>query len=226
MKWLYLILNLGSFSIPFLYSFNKNMRFIKHFKNVMISIMATGFLFILWDVLFTKIGIWGFNDMYYLGFTILNMPIEEWMFFICIPYACLFTHYSIFHFKPQWKLSIKTTKLLTVGLIILSICVALSNLNKLYTLINFSVLACVLIIGLKYNVLQLQRFFISFLFILIPFLLVNGILTGSFIDQEVVWYNNSENLGVRLFTIPIEDMGYAFSLLFINILILEHLKTS
>lgn len=226
MKWLYLIINLGSLSIPLLYSFNKNMCFIKHFKHVLLSTLLTAILFISWDIWFTNLGIWGFNDLYYLGFTLFKMPIEEWLFFFCIPYACLFTHYALFHFKPQWKISIKRTKLLTLSLILLSGGIVLFNLGKLYTAVNFLVLICVLIIGLKYNTQQLQRFYISFLFILIPFLLVNGVLTGSFIDQEVVWYNNSENLGIRLFTIPIEDMGYAFSLLFTNILLLEYLKTS
>lgn len=226
MKWLYLILNLGSLIIPLIYSFDKNMRFIKHFKTVLTSTLLTAIFFIVWDIWFTNLKIWGFNEMYYLGLTIYNMPLEEWLFFFCIPYACLFTHYAIAYFKPQWKVSIKASKRLTIGLILISASIALLNLDKLYTMVNYIVLVCVLIAGLRYNILQLQRFFISFLFILIPFLLVNGVLTGSFIDEEVVWYNNSENLGIRLFTIPIEDIGYAFSLLFINILLLEYLKTS
>lgn len=225
MKWLYLILNIGSLSVPLLYSFNKQMRFIKHFKHVCISTLITGILFLIWDVWFTTIGVWGFNDMYYLGYKLLNMPIEEWLFFFCIPYACIFTHYALFHFKPHWNVPLRSTKVLTSSLLLLTITIAILNSNKLYTTINFSVLSFVLIIGLKYNIKQLQRFYISFLFILIPFLLVNGILTGSFINEEVVWYNNSENLNIRLFTIPVEDFGYAFSLLFANILLFEKLKT-
>ena len=59
---------------------------------------------------------------------------------------------------------------------------------------------------------------------LIPFFIVNGILTGSFIENEVVWYNNSENLGVRLFTIPIEDSIYAFTLILTNLFLMEFLE--
>jgi len=59
---------------------------------------------------------------------------------------------------------------------------------------------------------------------LIPFFIVNGILTGSFIENEVVWYNNSENLGVRLLTIPIEDTIYAFTLILTNLLLMEFLE--
>ena len=48
---------------------------------------------------------------------------------------------------------------------------------------------------------------------LVPFAIVNGVLTGSFIPGEVVWYNDSQNLGIRIATIPIEDFAYAFSMI-------------
>jgi lycopene cyclase domain-containing protein len=88
------------------------------------------------------------------------------------------------------------------------------------------VLIVVLLIGLIYNNALLQHFYITFLVILIPFLIVNGILTGSVtgIESPVVWYNNSENLGIRIHTIPIEDVAYCFSLLFGNLMIFENLK--
>jgi len=70
----------------------------------------------------------------------------------------------------------------------------------------------------------INKFYITFLVILVPFLLVNGILTGSFIKQEVVWYNDHENLGIRIFTIPVEDFGYAFSLILFNLLLISKLK--
>jgi lycopene cyclase domain-containing protein len=64
------------------------------------------------------------------------------------------------------------------------------------------------------------------LIILVPFFIVNGILTGSFIAEPVVWYNNLENLGIRLFTIPIEDIGYAFNMLFLVVFLNEKFKKS
>jgi lycopene cyclase domain-containing protein len=56
---------------------------------------------------------------------------------------------------------------------------------------------------------------------LIPFFIVNSILTGTFISGEVVWYKNSEILGIRLLTVPIEDTGYAFSLILLNLQIMN-----
>ena len=59
---------------------------------------------------------------------------------------------------------------------------------------------------------------------MIPFFLVNGVLTGSFIRDEIVWYNNAANLGFRIGTIPIEDFFYAMLLLLSNISIFEWLE--
>ena len=56
---------------------------------------------------------------------------------------------------------------------------------------------------------------------MIPFTIVNGALTGLFYDQLIVWYNNSENTGIRLLTIPIEDIIYAYQLILSNLVIFK-----
>ncbi len=221
---LYLLLNLASISIPLLYSFEKRMRFIKWYKEVFLAILITGTVFIIWDIIFTKNGIWGFNEDYLIGIDILNLPLEEWLFFICIPYACIFTHYAFQYFFPKLKLSIKATNSITIILIIILTVVALLNTDKAYTFYNYSLLIVILLYSLFTKEQQLRLFYITFLVILLPFFIVNGILTGSFIEAPVVWYNNAENLGIRLGTIPIEDTAYAFSMLFMSLILIEKFK--
>tara|TARA_Y100000991_G_C21760806_1_gene258667 strand:+ start:205 stop:507 length:303 start_codon:yes stop_codon:yes gene_type:complete len=75
----------------------------------------------------------------------------------------------------------------------------------------------------KYNLQLLQHFLLTFLVMLIPFFIVNGVLTGSWIDNQVVWYNNTENLGIRMGTIPVEDSIYAYSMILMNLLFFEFL---
>ena len=224
METLYLILLLVSFSIPFGYSFEKKMCFIKHWKIIFSAISIVAIVYIVWDVIFTKIGVWGFNPNYHLGITIFNLPIEEILFFFLIPYASIFIHYSLQYFFPKAKLSNKFVVLFTWVLIILLVVLIAMNMDKLYTQINGFFLVFALLLGLLDKNKTLHRFYISFLVIFIPFAIVNGILTGSFIDEPVVWYNNAENLGIRFFTIPIEDFGYAFSMLFFSVILIERFK--
>ena len=46
----------------------------------------------MFDSFFTKYGIWSFNDSYILGYKVCLLPVEEWMFFIFVPFACLFIY--------------------------------------------------------------------------------------------------------------------------------------
>lgn len=221
MNYLYLLLDLGSLSIPFLYSFHPKLKFYKKWKSLGLAMICTMLFFIPWDVIFTNNGFWGFNETYFLKTRICNLPIEEWLFFICIPYACVFTHYALKYYLPNMSLSKKNTTIISSVLMLVLLVVTIFHYDKWYTLINFSFALFLIPIVYRYNIKLLQRYYFSFIVILFPFFLVNGILTGSFIGDEVVWYNNAENLGIRMGTIPIEDSIYAFTLILCNLFLLE-----
>ncbi|WP_269227529.1 lycopene cyclase domain-containing protein [Flavobacterium eburneipallidum] len=221
---LYFFLNIASFIIPFLYSFENRMKYIKRWKAVFSAIIITAIFFIIWDIIFTKIGVWSFNPRYHSGVEFFDLPIEEWLFFICIPYASLFIHFAFHYFCPNIALTDKAVKIIYWILMLVLLPVLFVNYDKWYTAINYSVF----VLLLTYTVFKvpyiLNTFFITFLIILIPFAIVNGILTGSFIDEPVVMYNNSENLGIRLGTIPIEDVGYAFSMLLMSLVLIKKIE--
>lgn len=220
---IYLYLLLGSLIVPMLYSIFV-IDVIKHWKEFSISTVIIAIVFLIWDYFFTKAGIWGFNYDYCLGLKIFEMPIEEWLFFMIIPFCSLFIHFAFLHIFPYFKMQKKITLIISIVLIFTSILLVSFNFSKSYTAINFIVLTVVVFIGLlKYRYL-LQQFYITFLIILIPFIIINGILTGVLTESPIVWYNNLENLDFRIFTIPVEDFGYCFSLLFGNLMIFETLK--
>jgi len=224
MTSLYFIINIASFSIPFLYSFEKKMRFIKYWKAVFLSITIVAVPFLIWDVWFTNIGVWGFNPSYLLGPTIANLPFEEVLFFFFIPYASIFTHYALLYFFPKLGLPKKATKLITILLLLMAIVIIIFNYDNWYTLINFSVFVLLLLYALIIKDTLLNSFYITFLVVLIPFFIVNGLLTGSFIEEQVVWYNNAENLDIRVGTVPVEDAFYAFNMLYGATLLIEKFK--
>lgn len=213
MQYLYLWLNIGSFIIPFLFSFHPKLRFYKKWKYFFPSVAIMMALFISWDVIFTNNGFWGFNEIYISGYKILNLPIEEWLFFICIPYACIFTHYSLKHFFPKFLFSEKIINISYTLLMAILIISLWYLYDRWYTLICF--VYAIVLLGLVFNFRKkdLQLFLPTYLVILLPFFIVNGILTGSFINEQVVWYNDAENMEIRLGTVPIEDSIYALTML-------------
>lgn len=221
---LYLFLNIASFLIPFLYSFESRMKYIKRWKAVFSSIIITAIFFIVWDIIFTKIGVWSFNPRYHSGIEFFDLPLEEWLFFICIPYASLFIHFAFHYFYPKVSLSDKTVRMIYWVLIIVLLPTIAFHYDKWYTMVNYSVLILVLTYTIFKVPVILNTFFITFLIILVPFSIVNGILTGSFIDEPVVSYNNAENLGIRLGTIPIEDIGYAFTMLLMSLVLITKIE--
>lgn len=223
MNKLYLLLNLGSFVIPFLFSFHPRLKFYRYWKSLFLGILITMFVFIPWDVIFTINGIWGFNDNYVIGTKLLSLPLEEWLFFICIPYACVFTHFALLELFPSMQLNESKTTIITRTSIVLLVLLSIFYYDKWYTLVNFLYAIILLLIVGTYSPNILKSYFITFLFILIPFIIINGILTGSQIENEVVWYNNDENMNIRILTIPIEDIVYAFSLILTNLSLTQFL---
>jgi len=222
--WLYIILLLCSLSVPLVLSFDKKLHFYKQWRYIIPSILIIAVFYILADIYLTKLGVWGFDSRYHLNILVANLPLEEWLFFLFIPYACLFLHESIVLYFPGLKLNLIWTRILIIILILMAFAVVLFNFNKIYTVYIFSLVIAALLLSLVDTTNQISRYFISFLLILIPFIVVNAILTGSFLHHQVVWYNDQENMGIRILTIPVEDVGYAFSMILFNLLLIPQLK--
>jgi lycopene cyclase domain-containing protein len=207
-----------SFAGPFALSFDRKVAFYKHFKTLLPSIGMVAAVYIAFDVYFTKQGIWGFNPLYHNNIIIAGLPLEEWLFFLVVPYASIFIHYCIVAYFPSLMLSLKATRIVAIVMILFLLVLAVVYWQQAYTLY----MTCATILALTWGLLtkgnSLGQYFISFIVILIPFIGINSILTGSFIDEPVVWYNNAQNLSIRFMTIPIEDFGYGFSLILFSIL--------
>ena len=221
MNYFYLLVNLGSVIIPFLFSFHLKVRFYKYWNALFLATFLTMAIFIPWDIAFTEHGFWGFNERYLLGVNIFNLPIEEWLFFICIPYACVFTHYSLSYYFKNIKLSLKASKIIRYLFLIVLTILFIFNTDKWYTFVNFGYGIIIILIAGYFKPKLFQTYFLTFIVMLLPFFIVNGLLTGSWIEEQVVWYNNAENLGIRLGTIPVEDTVYAFTLMLTNLFLME-----
>ena len=215
-RYTYLALDLLSLAFPLLASFEPRLNFRSKWSGLFKGIAVMAVVFLAWDAIFTTNGVWGFNPRYIIGVYLFGMPIEEWLFFLFIPYSCMFLYEVMRYFVKRDVLGTvarPTSLLLTVVLAVVGIIMW----DRIYTSVTFlstSLLLAYVILVAK--PVWLGRFYLGYAVSLIPFLLVNGILTGWLLPEPIVWYDNAENLGIRINTIPIEDSVY---LLFILLLV-------
>lgn len=221
MNWLYLILDLTAIAGPLALSFDKRVHYISYWKNVIIASGIVATPFIIHDAIFTSNGFWGFNDNYILGVKLGGLPIEEILFFIVVPFSCVFIYACCnYYFR---KLNAKWINR-AVQIVVLSYIsfLLIVDWNGWYT---FTVsIAGTLVLALWIYSRSTQHIGLAFVLSLIPFFGMNGILTGLTTEEPVVWYSETQKIPGRIMTIPFEDVIYAFTLIVGVILLFEFLR--
>lgn len=180
-------------------------------------------LYIAWDIYFTAKGVWSFNENYITGWHISNLPVEEVLFFFIVPYCCVFIYECIRCYYP----SLKDNKTTDIFLMILALALLITGIifyNKYYTswtfIFNAVFIAAIYIFKNYFKRFKAIAFLVSYAICLVPFLIVNGFLTAI----PVVLYNDVENLGIKIYSIPFEDTFYGMLLVLMNIVLYEKFK--
>ncbi len=217
----YLLINFFTILFPVLLSFDKKVAFYKKWKYIVPGLVLTGALYLIWDSIFTAKNVWSFNDDYILGIKLFGLPLEEMLFFVTVPFACIFIYECLIaYFKLE--INPKLVRIITVFLLLLSFILALLFASRLYSIINFLTLGFVLLYTLTRPVaLNMGKFYVAYAVSLLPFYIVNGILTSI----PIVSYNDAQNMGFRVGTIPFEDHFYSMSLILLNLLFFEYFRT-
>ncbi len=220
---LYTILLCCSLLVPISFCFDRKLQFWRQWKFLFPSILFIAVIYIAGDILMTQAGHWGFNPRYHLGIVLAGLPLEEWLFFLVIPYASVFLHDVVVLYLPSFKTTVVPGRTLQIAFILFFAVMAIFFYTKTYTVYSSVLVITALLLSLADHSGLINHYWATFLFILLPFTLVNGILTGFLIDGEVVWYSEQSITGYRLLTIPVEDYGYGFSLILFVLLIRQQL---
>ena len=76
----------------------------RRIKRAAISILPISLFFLIWDAYAIKRGHWFFDRDQILGiFGPFNIPLEEYLFFIVVPLAAIFTLEAVVTVKPHWR---------------------------------------------------------------------------------------------------------------------------
>lgn len=207
----YLLINFFTIIITFVASFDKRIKFNEHFSAFIQAALIVAVPFITWDIWFTATGVWWFNNDYTVGFTIAGLPLEEYLFFICIPFSCVFTYYCLNKFFDLSRINV-FNNITVFAVTIICVLVALLHHQKVYTLIT-TVVTALTVIYLHFIAKKewIAPATLVYLILMPGFFLVNGLLTGTALDSPIVNYNSEEILNIRILTIPIEDAVYGYS---------------
>jgi lycopene cyclase domain-containing protein len=209
-SWTYFILLGLSLLYPLAQSFEKRIYIYLKFKYMLPGILVTGAIYLMWDAWFTSAGIWGFNHNFTRDLYLFGLPVEEWLFFLVVPYSCIFLYEVLRYFVKRFYCP--NFSRVIIYLLLLTLLGSIPFvLDRTYTLVTFSFTALMLVLQLlqKTHTTWFSGFLIAYILSLVPFLVVNGILTSL----PVVWYNNAENLGLRVYTVPLDDFVYLMGLL-------------
>jgi lycopene cyclase domain-containing protein len=198
---------------PLALSFDKKVHFYTRFISLFKAILPIAFVFILWDIYFTKNQIWGFTKEYISTIKIINLPLEEVLFFILVPYACLFIYEVVQAYFPNFNFK-RVVPIFNFTFIGLGVILLLFGFGNWYTTSAvFIGILFVIYFGIIQKTTWYRWFVIAYLVALIPFIIVNGVLTGAITPNPIVWYNENHIVGWRIITIPVEDLFYNLSLL-------------
>lgn len=220
MKIEYLILNLVILIGPIIFSFDREVRYYHYWSKVFISIGIVMIPFLIWDSYVTGIH-WQFNEIFTLPMRLFGLPLGEILFFITVPFACLFI----------WQIIVIRKKILFVNnekylyFIVIILCFAFiifMLMSKIYTSIVCGSIALTIFFDriLKTYVLSQTRTYLYLAIITGLILIFNGYLTA----RPVVLYNSAFLTNFRIWTIPIEDFGYGYTLILLCTIIFEKIK--
>ncbi len=173
-------------------------------------------VFIVWDVIVTGKW-WYFNSQYISGWNIFGLPVEECLFFVTVPWACLVIWQQL-RGKKEFLLFAKRW---SYGVAVLALFLGVMSFlfAKYYTSTVLVISSLVIFIDLR--TFEISRRKSGVYFLLISSLLIvvfNGYLTG----RPVVLYNPDVKLPITLGTIPVEDFFYGWSLLLASVLMYEY----
>ncbi len=206
-------------------SFDRNVHYYRKWKALFPAILGVGGLFIAWDAVFTQRGVWGFNHVYLTGWEAFGLPVEEWLFFLTVPFACVFIYECLnFYIKPDLLGAFE--KYITLFLIVSFTLIGVWHWSRMYTATTFLLTAGFLLYHYLFEpAFYRGRFYLAYLVILIPFLVVNGVLTGGYTKAPIVIYNPDEYLGLRITSVPADDVVYGFLLVFMVVSWFERRKS-
>jgi lycopene cyclase domain-containing protein len=216
MRWFYALFNLAIFGGPLVASWLWFRDAWRLRRRMVIAWATVSLAWIVLDGLSVARGWWHYNDRYISGVQVAGLPIEEIAFFFTVPLACMLTFFAITK-AVQGKVRMQHARHVLWSIAATVVLFALYAGSQERTLAD-CLLVLITLAALYRSSLIMQRSFWAWNgAILLLCLIFNTMLTAL----PVVIYDEQFMTGIRLGTIPIEDLLYNFSLLNLTALVVR-----
>lgn len=223
-SYTYFYLHIFTFVPVFLLSFDSRVHYYRKWKYLLPAVIIVAGVFIAWDVFFAEQQVWGFNERYLSGMFLFGLPLEEWLFFFTVPFACVFV-YECLNYYIKADLLKSAEPYITPTLIVIFLIIGVLFWQHIYTSTTFLLSGFFLLFHYLFvNGAYRSRFYLAYFVIWIPFLLVNGVLTGGYTQEPIVIYNPEEYLGIRITSVPLDDSVYNFLMLMGIVTLFEYFR--
>ncbi len=201
---------------PLALSFDQKVFFIQYLIPVMGAAVTAGAVYIVWDVFAVKRNHWAFNPELAGGVRIARLPLGEWLFFLGVPYACLFIYEVVLAYFGSRQLTDGGWAVpavsggLALGAFAAGFLAGLVQKREYTSWVSISAGAVILLITLfRRELWTASAFWIYLGLCMLAFLVVNG----TYVNLPTIFYTRRHFSGIRILGIPLEDFLYNFSYL-------------
>lgn len=210
----YYLFNLLVFLPVLLLSFTTDVKPHRHLKALLAGYLFVSVPFMLWDIWAASAGHWGFNTEYVTGPYLFNVPLEEYLFFLTVPFAMMYVWGVVKKFVADKSLA-GILPLLAFGLAAgTSVWLLVNFWSNGYTRSAAIATLIAVIFAAVSRIAYTVRFWVFQALLLGLFLVFNSILTML----PIITYGPDAIIGFRIGDIPIEDFFFNFA--FINLFLL------
>ena len=209
MSLTYLALNLFIIAVPLWYTTDQRTAYYRRLPSVLFSIAVVSTCYLVWDSLVTARGEWSFNSRYLTGVQLINIPFEEALFFITVPYSCLFIYEVVLYATKNSSFRLPAS--VVIGSVVVLMAASVAVYPQGYTAKALASCGFFLTVALLIDrpLIKSKQYWMWLAICYVPFLIINTVLTAL----PVVQYNSQAIWGLRVGTIPLEDFFYNYAML-------------
>lgn len=160
-EFTYLLFNLVVLLPVLVLSVKTDVKPHRHWRAFSAALLLVSLPFVVWDSWAASAGHWMFNTDYVTGWYVFNLPIEEILFFVTVPFAMLYVWGVIKKFVPDKGIA-GLLPLMSLGLVAATATsMLLLHGNRAYTLAA-AVAALVAVIVIAFSrITYTKRFWVS-----------------------------------------------------------------